>query len=271
MISIPHDTIAFDLLRTFGTGHVLERITDRYPGFSLDDGYIVAQLIRDLRVRRGERVVGRKFGGTNPATYPLTGATGPSWNFMYNTTVRELADGNGEFAIGDFRQPRIEPELVIRLRTTPDAAMDELELLNCIDSVAMGFEFVHSPYSDWRVRPPDAAAAFGLHQAALIGPWKDIAPERFEWLHRLKACEVTLTNNRGDIRRGSGANVLGSPVLALKAILADMANHSEWTAISAGEIVTTGTITELMPISPGQVWSSEIQRAPIAGLRVSII
>ena len=265
------NVIAQDYLASFATDRLLTRSTTLYPDFSLDDGYAVAHLIRDLRRERGETVVGRKIGGTNPATYHLTGATGPVWNFMFDSTVRELPDGEGTFAIGKFRQSKIEPELVLHICETPQPGMDEAELLQCVDRVAPAFEIVFSPFSDWKVRPADATAAFGLHQAALIGPWCEIASNRAGWGELLKSFEVTLSNDRGDKRVGIGSNVLGSPIFALKAIVDDIARHPDWTAVSVGEVVTTGTITELMPILPGETWTTTISGAPLSGLRLRLV
>jgi 2-oxo-3-hexenedioate decarboxylase len=47
--------------------------------------------------------------------------------------------------------------------------MDETALLACIDWVAHGFELVQSIFPGWKFSAPDAAAAFGLHGALLIG------------------------------------------------------------------------------------------------------
>jgi hypothetical protein len=51
--------------------------------------------------------------------------------------------------------------------------------------------------------------------------------------------QVTLAGSNGEVRRGVGANVLGGPILALKAIVDDIGLHPGWTPLAAGEIVTT--------------------------------
>ena len=265
------ETLTTRLLAAFGTAQQLSRPSDEIQGFSLDDGYAVAHRMRDLRVARGEAVMGRKIGGTNPAMYHLTGATGPVWNFMYATTVHELPGGSGSFALGNFLQPRIEPELALHIARPPQPGMSEAELLDCIDRVSHCFELVHSPYSDWKVRGPDASAAYGLHQALLVGPWHDISTDRPAWAETLKTFAVTLIGSNGEERHGVGANALGSPVLALAAIVDDMRLHPDWTPVGAGEIVTTGTLTELLPVRPGDRWRTRISGAPLDGLDVTFI
>jgi 2-oxo-3-hexenedioate decarboxylase len=265
-----HTGIAEEMVAAFGTDRLVTRLTDRLTGFSLEDGYDVAHLVRDLRVARGEVPVGRKIGGTNRATYHLTGATGPMWSFMYSSTVCEVPTASGRFAIGQFPQPRIEPELVLHLCAAPQPGMDEAELLDCVDRVAHGFEFVFSPFSSWQVLLPDAVAAHGLHFGAFVGPWADISGDRAGWSKLLKTFVITLEGSNGEVRQGAGANALGSPVLALKAIVDEIGAHPEWTPLESGEIVTTGTLTELMPMIPGERWKTTIIGAPLAGLTVTL-
>jgi 2-oxo-3-hexenedioate decarboxylase len=59
--------------------------------------------------------------------------------------------------------------------------------------------------------------------------------------------------------------------LALKAIVDDMARHPDWTVVSVGEVVTTGTITEPMPILPGETWTTVINGAPLSALCLRLL
>jgi 2-oxo-3-hexenedioate decarboxylase len=263
----PINTIAEDILATFGTARVLDRPTVRYPGFDLESAYQVAHWMRDLRVARGESVIGRKIGGTNPSTYHLTGATGPQWNFMYDTTSSALPDATGSFAMGAFPQARIEPEIALRMVSAPEPGMDAETLIGCVGAICHGFEFVFSPYGDWTVAPPDSVSAFGMHMGFLAGPWHAVGPDRDVWLDQLRTVSITLSGNN-ETRTGRGSDALGSPILALKAVVDDIGKHPGWTPIAAGEIVTTGTITQLMPAVAGQTWRTAVVGAPLNGLTV---
>ena len=55
-----HAAIAGEMLAAYGTDRLLTRPTEQYPGFSLDDGYRVAHLLRDLRVARASRCWGAR-------------------------------------------------------------------------------------------------------------------------------------------------------------------------------------------------------------------
>ena len=68
---------------------------------------------------------------------------------------------------------------------------------------------------------------------------------------QLRDCKVTLSRNNVVMDRGQGSNALDHPALAM-AFLADiLAKQPAFDALSAGEIITTGTLTTALPIKPG--------------------
>jgi 2-oxo-3-hexenedioate decarboxylase len=85
---------------------------------------------------------------------------------------------------------------------------------------------------------------------------------------RLAAVEVVLRQGRRVVDRGLGANVLGSPLLALGHLVRLLARHA-WAPLVAGEVVTTGVITDAHPVAPGETWTTEISGLPLAGLSLS--
>ena len=80
----------------------------------------------------------------------------------------------------------------------------------------------------------------------------------------------TLTLSRGDsvIDRGTGANVLGGPPLALAHLARLLAGQPQFPQLSAGEIVTTGTVTDAWPVAPSEVWPSDYGGLGLNGLQV---
>ena len=41
--------------------------------------------------------------------------------------------------------------------------------------------------------------------------------------------------------------------------------------LAAGEIVSTGTLTDAHPVSPGEAWSTEFDGLPLPGLKVRFV
>ncbi len=252
---------AADLLALFGTGGQ----SPRFPDLDFPGAYAIAERIRALRQTRGERPVGRKIGFTNTTIWERYGVTGPMWNFIYDTTVHDLADV-ARFDLAGLSEPRIEPEIVLHLATAPDPGMDEHDLLACIDWIAHGFEIVQSVYPGWRLTGPEAAAAFGLHGALFIGERHDITANRATWQPLLRSFAIRLANNGGPVAEGHAAHVLGGPVSALRFLVAEIARYPANTPLAAGEIVTTGTLTDAQPITPGDLWSTALAGIPLAGI-----
>ena len=154
--------------------------------------------------------------------------------------------------------PRIEPEVVFKLRSAPSGG-EEKSLLASIEWMAVGFEIVDCHYPGWKFRPADTVVDFGLHAALVVGTPETFAEMRDETLLRcLKEFHIVLLCEGEEMARGKGAFVLGSPLLALK-YLCDLLARQGAEPLSAGEIVTTGTLTAALPVRPGQTWTVGIE------------
>lgn len=261
------EQIATELLAQLGSGKQIEPFSKRFAGFDLGQAYAVAERVRELRENRGERAVGRKIGFTNRAVQAAFGISAPMWNYMFNTTVRDLGSAS-VFNLAGTSAPRIEPEIVLHLSSTPHVGMTEADLASCIDWVAHGFEIVDSIFPNWSFTAPDAAAGFGVHKALLLGPRQSIADDRARWLQTLATFGATLTGSDGTTRSGSGANVLGSPISALRVLIEDIARYPHARPLDAGEIITTGTLTDAMPVAAGQRWSTRLEGIALDGIAV---
>ncbi len=258
------ERIADEMMALLGTG----RQTGRYPGLAMADAYAIAAKVCDRRRRRGERVVGRKIGFTNTTIWPLYDVSAPMWNFMYDTTVHDLSAMAAGFDLAGLPEPRIEPEIVLGLSRAPAPGMSEAELLGCVDWLAHGFEIVQSVYPGWKLSGPESAAAFGLHGALMIGPRHAIGDDRTGWEERLEALTITLHRDGVAVAEGAGRDVLGGPVRALRFLVEEIARYPGSEPIAAGEIVTTGTLTDAQPVRPGEVWSTELRGIPVDGIAV---
>ena len=261
------EQITNELLSILGTGKTVEPYSKRFAGFDMNEAYVVAERVREKREKRGERVLGRKIGFTNRAAQKAFGVAAPIWNYMFDSTVRELA-ASAEFALAGTCAARIEPEIVLHLEKTPRVGMAETELAGCIDWVAHGFEIVDAIYPNWSFAATDAVAGFGVHAALLMGARRSIADNRADWIERLKSFTIALNCSDGTTRTGSGANVLDSPLIALKFLIEEIARYPQSRPLEAGEIITTGTLTDAMPVAAGQRWSTELKGIALDGIRV---
>lgn len=258
------DAIAAELMALLGTG----RSAPRYPGLGLAEAYAVGARIRERREARGERVVGRKIGFTNTTIWEIYGVSGPMWSYVYDATLHELA-ATPVLGLAGFAEPRIEPEIVLHLAAAPEPGMDEAALLGCVDWIAHGFEIVQSVYPGWKLTGAEAAAAFGLHGALLLGPRHDVRADRTGWLGRLSGFGIRLARNGAAVAEGHASHVLGGPLGALRFAVEEIARYPSDPPIAAGEVVTTGTLTDAQPARPGDRWSTRLDGLPVAGLALA--
>lgn len=249
----------------------IQPLTEREGSFSLSDAYRVTAEIRRLRETRGERVVGRKIGFTNTTIWREYNIDAPIWGYVYETTRHSLAAVSGPVALAPFVEPRVEPEIVFGLVRAPETGMDERALFACVGWVALGFEVVQSLFPGWQFRAADTVAAFGLHGALYIGERMLVTPENeAEWYGALRRFDIQLQRNDALVETGRASNVLqDGPMAALRHLVDVLSAHPSSPPVAAGEVITTGTLTNAYPINAGETWSTLISGLPLMDIRLA--
>ncbi|MCF3933211.1 hydratase [Acuticoccus sp. M5D2P5] len=250
------ETIAAELDAALGAPRQIDPISLRYPGFGLADAYKVAAR---LNARRGGRRVGRKIGFTNRTIWERYGVDGPMWGDVTDTTLIRL-DEAGPVSLAPFLEPRIEPEVALKLAAVPQPGMDEAALRGCVAWFAPAFEIVHSVYPGWSFALADAAASNSLHGALLLGT---PVPNEGDWPERLPELRLHLSKDGSVVEVGAGENVLGGPLSALRFLVEGLDAFGE-PPLEIGEIITTGTLTDAWPLTPGAVFSAVYEGTPFA-------
>lgn len=269
------DSIASEILAVLGTTKQLQLLSRRYPKLDISTAYHVTAAVRDLRIARGERPVGRKIGFTNRTIWDEYNVHAPIWSYTYDTTVRDLSTSTAAdtaFSLDGISEPRIEPEIVFGLAKSPTPSMDDDTLLGCIGWIAHGFEIVHSAFAGWKFTPADTVAAVGLHSALLIGTRHEHTSQGSEkWKSSLRVFEIGLYCNGQLMDQGRGLNVLGSPLAALRHLVELLAVDQFNPPLAAGEIITTGTLTKALPVNSGETWHTELRGISLSEARIRFV
>ena len=262
------EAIALEMKAAQDLGKQVELLSARMSGFDNAAAYEVARLIHQARMREGASPVGRKIGFTNRDMWRVYGVREPIWAFVYDTTVVHLAGSRGTCRIGRFTEPRIEPEIVLHFRSAPPVSDEPTDVLACIDWIAHGIEIVQSHFRDWKFQPADTIADWALHGTLLVGEPQSVDRIAPDLITRLERFTIALSCN-GDVRdTGLGSNVLGSPLAAAAHLIAVLAKQPQAKALQAGELVTTGTLTQALPIRAGETWSTVIDCIALPGISV---
>ena len=75
--------------------------------------------------------------------------------------------------------------------------------------------------------------------------------------------------SRGERLTDCGADVLDGPLRALGHLLDTLAADADAPQLGAGEIVTTGTLTDAMPILPGDRWTTGLDGIDLPGVTIN--
>jgi 2-keto-4-pentenoate hydratase len=262
---IDTDQLARELLQASDTASLLPLPSERDPQFDAAQGLAVGDRVRALRIARGEVPLGYKIGFTNRRIWPLYGVFAPIWAPVWRHTTTMLEGTSVRVSLAGLSQPRLEPEIVFGLKSVPRAGMSNEELVRCIEWAAHGFEIVHTHFADWKFKLADCFVDEALHGRLYIGPRVPI--EQFaDAPTELRALQVELLRNGQTIDRGEGSIVLDGPVDALRQWVDAMRAQATPWPIHPGDVVTTGTITDAWPMSPGMRFETRLSDPRLAAL-----
>jgi len=183
-----------------------------------------------------------------------------------------FCEGEGRIDLTATCQPRIEPEIVFGLRTTPVPGATVQQLFEAIEWLAPGFEVVQTHCPDWKFTASETVADSALHARLLVGPRvpvRSLAADAAALNALLASSQAVLHKNGQAVAQGPGMNVLDSPLLALHHFLNELRQCPGATDLQAGDVVTTGTWTDAFAIAPGEQWSVQFS-APLPSLSVAM-
>jgi len=243
-------------------------------GFTLNDAYAVEEILKLGRESAGHKSVGRKVGYANKAMWRVLKLETLVWAHMYEDTVHHAANNSATLTLRNTRSLRIEPEIVFGVKQTfTSQPLDASAALAAADWLALGFEIIDCPYPDWKFQPADFVASFGLHAALIVGDKIPISADRIpQLLEELARFKLRMLKGRERqlVEEGSGKNSLKSPALCLAELGAAIARRFPNELLSAGEIVSSGTLTAGHLTAPGDLWTAEVEGISLPPLTLAL-
>jgi len=240
------------------------------PGFDLNTAYEVEATLKRLREAGGHRAVGRKVGYANKAMWRVLKLETLVWAHMYDDTVHYSDSNSATLSLAHPRSLKIEPEIVFGLKKPipaegPEGVDAATAALASTEWLAVGFEIIDCPFPEWQFQPSDFVASFGLHAALVIGERVQVTPDGIaalvDELPRFKvrmSCSNSSKNGEF-VEEGSGRNCLRSPALCLAELSAAIVRRFPTQPLSAGEIVSSGTLTAGHLTDRGDLWTVEVE------------
>lgn len=207
---------------------------------SIEDGYAAQAEFVNRRIDDEGPVVGYKIGFTNEDVQSDFGVDDPVYGRLLRDTVRR----DRRFETDGLIEPMVEPEIAFVLGEDLDGSATRLDVLAATRLVVPVLEVVDSRTRDWDVTAATAIADNGLAARLLPGDPGETGSIDLA----LEGLELLVDGQRR--AAGTGAAALGHPADAVAWLAGALDEHGE--RLRAGNIVTTGTLTDPIPVSAGE-------------------
>jgi 2-keto-4-pentenoate hydratase len=232
------DELGARLYEAYRDGAPLDPTT--LPDCTVADGYVVQRAVTDRREANEGPTVGYKVGFTSAAIQSELGVDDPAYGRVLADTVQP----EGRIDATGLIDPKLEPEIAVRLAEPLDPPATPVDALAAVGAVVPVIEVVDSRVDDWTMTAGSAVADNALASRVIHGD-RIVDPAAVD----LSLEGVAVRRNGERVATGVGADVLGSPARVVAWLAEALADHGE--RLDAGDIVSTGSLTELIPLEPG--------------------
>jgi 2-keto-4-pentenoate hydratase len=233
------DAAAAALHRARQAGQTLDVLLSDEFTLSLEDSYRIQNRVTAARLADGERHAGWKLGYTSAAMRAQMGVSSPNFgpltDAMLLTSPAVLPSGA--------LQPRVEPEIGLRLRQRIEAPCSLASALAACDAALACLEIVDSVWSGYRFTLEDNTAD-GSSAA-----WVAVGPQLRLPLDSLPSLQVALAVDGEIVERAIGAAAGSHPAAGLVWLAEQLAERGR--ALEPGDLVITGGLTSAQPLEPG--------------------
>ncbi len=220
----------------------VEPLTQRHPGITLDDAYLIQLRMIERRRAAGEVVIGKKIGVTSQVVMDMLGVDQPDFGHLLSGMVFN----EGE-AIDTRRliAPRAEAEVAFILdRDLTGPGVTAADVLRATDCVMPCFEIVDSRIRDWKIRIQDTVADNASCGVFTLGGVRR-SPRQLD----LALAGMVLEKNGEIVSTSCGASVQGSPVNAVAWLANTLGRRG--ISLKAGDVILSGSQSPLVPVRPG--------------------
>ena len=206
---------------------------------NIEEAYGVQSILLSRRYIRGEKLVGLKLGFTSKAKMEQMGVHDMIWGRL--TDEMQVQSG-GDLPKAKCIHPRAEPEIAFLFKKRVDKILEEKDLLEYVESVAVAIEIIDSRYENFKFSLEDVVADNCSSAGFSIGQW--LPPQT-----NIKNIAIELSVDGEVINSGSSDAILGNPLESLKAVSRLALKYGE--ILDKGSIVLAGAATPAIFIEKG--------------------
>lgn len=230
------------------TASQVRQSTSIYPDMTIEDAYAVQAAWLEIKVSRGETLVGHKIGLTSRAMQAAMNIATPDSGFLTNTMVFAP---NSTLRATEFCDPKLEIELAFTLSrdlTGPDLTVEDV--LDATESVAPAIELIaarsyrRDPETGRTRTVVDTISDNAADAGIIVGPEAVGAHDiDLRWVSALGYRNGTIEET------GVAAGVLDHPAKGIAWLARRYAEQG--LSLEAGQTILSGSFTRPIDIRPG--------------------
>ena len=223
---------------------------------TLNEAYEVQKQMIDLRLNRGEKLIGLKMGFTSQAKMTQMGVDDMIWGRLTDEMI--VQDG-GSVNMSKYIHARAEPEICFRISKDIHGEIELDDLDQYVDGIAPAIEIIDSRFENFKFSLEDVVADNCSSTGVVVGEW--LTPSR-----EIANLIMTLSFD-GEVKaEGSSFDILGDPWRSLQA--ATRLAHLYGEQIKAGHIIMAGASTSAIFIEKGVTISAEVEKLGSCSFKV---
>ncbi len=230
------------------TATQVRQTTDAHAELSIEDAYAIQAAWREIKLSRGETIVGHKIGLTSRAMQAAMQITTPDSGFLTNEMVFAAGD---TLRAASFCDPKVEVELAFTLATdlsgtnlSVDDVLDATEFVQPAVELIAARSFRADPETGRRRTVVDTIADNAANGGIISGGEK-VAPRDIDlaWVSAIASRNGTVEET------GVAAGVLGHPARGISWLAKRYAETGQ--ELVAGQVILAGSFTRPVDVRSG--------------------
>ena len=217
-------------------------------GADIGAAYTVQLVNTRHLIANGYKVVGKKIGLTSIAVQTQLGVDQPDFGVLFD--FMQIRSG-GNLPYSELLQPKAEVEIAFVLKDDLLGESTTDDITRAIDYAVVAIEIAGSRVENWDIRITDTIADNASASHFVVSDRK-VALRDVD----LEGCSMALKRNGEVVSEGFGNACLGNPLNAVKWLANTMARLDQ--PLKAGEIILSGALGPMSPMSKGDVFLASI-------------
>lgn len=232
----------------------MRQSTGVYPDMTIDEAYRVQAAWKDVKLERGERMVGHKIGLTSRAMQVAMNIDTPDSGFLTDAMV---FDDGAQLEAGAFLDGKLEVELAFVLGQDLDSEdVTVFDVLDATDYVVPALELIaarsfRTDSETGRTRTVVDTISDNAANGGIITGGRAVRPHDID----LRWASAMLLRNGTIEETGVAAGVLNHPAKGIVWLARRYAEQG--MKLEAGQIVLAGSFTRPVPITRGDVFHAD--------------